>query len=142
MKYSYKLSDAIHILAYVDIVPAATISSTEIAASIEANASVVRRLMANLKTAGLLESHAGAARPRLARPASEITLLDVFRAVEINHELLHVDPRTNMSCPVGANIQQTLDAAYARVQQAAEAELAQLTVQDIIDGIQARRSVG
>lgn len=140
MKYSYKLSDAIHILAYVDIMPdGSEISSNDIALSIEANASVVRKLMANLKKAGLLESQVGAAKPKLARPASEITLLDVFKAVEINHELLHVDPRTNMDCPVGANIQQTLNGAYERVQKAAEAEMASLTVQDIIDGINERR---
>jgi len=77
MKYSYKVSDAIHILAYVSIVPAGNLSSNTIAESIESNASVVRRLMSNLKNAGLLASTVGAAKPRLAKPASEITLLDV-----------------------------------------------------------------
>lgn len=140
MKYSYKLSDAIHILAYVDIMPDGNdISSNDIALSIEANASVVRKLMANLKKAGLLESQVGAAKPKLARPASEITLLDVFKAVEINHELLHVDPRTNMDCPVGANIQQTLNDAYERVQKAAEEEMSKLTIQDMVDNINERR---
>ncbi len=136
IKYSYKLSDAIHILAYIDIISDERISSNDIAQSIEANASVVRKLMANLKNAGLLESHVGAAKPKLARSADMITLLDVFRAVETNHDLLHVDPKTNMDCPVGANIQETLDAAYRRVQQAAEDEMSKLTVQDIIDNIE------
>lgn len=136
MKYSYKLSDAIHILAYVDIIPDDNISSNDIAESIEANASVVRKLMANLKKAGLLESRVGAANPKLAKPANEITLLDVFRAVETNHDLLHVDPRTNMDCPVGANIQQTLNEAYKKIQKAAEDEMSNLTIQDMIDNIQ------
>lgn len=136
MKYSYKLSDAIHILVYIDIIPDENISSTDIAESIEANASVVRKLMANLKKAGLLDSQVGAAHPKLAKPADTITLLDVFKAVETNHELLHVDPRTNMDCPVGANIQQTLNSAYERVQKAAENEMSNLTIQDMIDSIQ------
>ncbi|MFC6323836.1 Rrf2 family transcriptional regulator [Companilactobacillus baiquanensis] len=136
MKYSYKLSDAIHILVYIDIIPDENISSTDIAESIEANASVVRKLMANLKKAGLLDSQVGAAHPKLAKPADTITLLDVFKAVETNHELLHVDPRTNMDCPVGANIQQTLNSAYERVQKAAENEMSNLTIQDMIDNIQ------
>lgn len=136
MKYSYKLSDAIHILAYVDIIPDDNISSNDIAESIEANASVVRKLMANLKKAGLLESRVGAANPKLAKPANEITLLDVFKAVETNHDLLHVDPRTNMDCPVGANIQQTLNEAYKKIQKAAEDEMSNLTIQDMIDNIQ------
>lgn len=136
MKYSYKLSDAIHILTYIDIIPDESISSNDIAESIEANPSVVRKLMANLKKAGLLESQVGAAHPKLAKPADTITLLDVFKAVETNHDLLHVDPRTNMNCPVGANIQQTLNDAYKRIQKAAEDEMSNLTIQDMIDSIQ------
>lgn len=139
MKYSYKLSDAIHTLAYIEITPEdGDVSSNGIANSIEANPSVIRQLMSNMNKAGLLESQAGAAKPRLARSASEITLLDVFKAVEINHNLLHVDPNTNIDCPVGANIQQTLDAAYERVQNAAEAEMSKLTIQDIVDNINKR----
>ncbi|BDZ31839.1 Rrf2 family transcriptional regulator [Lactiplantibacillus brownii] len=139
MKYSYKVSDAIHILAYVSIVPAGNLSSNTIAESIESNASVVRRLMSNLKNAGLLASTVGAAKPRLAKPASEITLLDVFKAVETNHDILHVDPHTNMDCPIGANIQKTLNDAYDRIQSATEKEMQKITVQEIIDGIQKRR---
>lgn len=138
MKYSYKLSDAIHILVYIHIVPAGYLDSNTIAASVEANPSVVRRLMATMKKAGLIESRAGAAEPRLARPADAITVLDVFRAVEPNNALLHVDPRTNMDCPVGSHIQQTLNGAYDRIQRAAETEMAQLTVADMIKDIQLR----
>ena len=56
MKHSYKLSDAIHILTYVDIYKNYDLSSARIAASIEANASVVRNLMSKLKKAGLLNN--------------------------------------------------------------------------------------
>ncbi|WP_341779167.1 Rrf2 family transcriptional regulator [Levilactobacillus sp. HBUAS70063] len=137
MKYSYKLSDAIHILVYIYIAPG-NLDSTTIASSVASNPSVVRRLMAALKKAGLIASRAGAAEPRLARPANEISLRDVFRAVEPNSELLHVDPRTNLDCPVGAHIQQTLDGAYSRIQRAAENEMRQLTIQDMVEDIQLR----
>lgn len=138
MKYSYKLSDAIHILVYIHIIPKGLLDSNTIAASVEANPSVVRRLMATLKKADLITSRAGTAEPRLARGPETITLLDVFRAVEPNQALLHVDPRTNMDCPVGAHIQQTLDSAYTRIQQVAEAEMQRLTVADMIRDIQVR----
>ena len=62
MKHSYKLSDAIHILTYVDIYKNDDLSSARIAASIEANASVVRNLMSKLKKAGLLNNQPGVAR--------------------------------------------------------------------------------
>ncbi|MCF6160281.1 MAG: Rrf2 family transcriptional regulator [Furfurilactobacillus sp.] len=139
MKYSYRLSDGVHILAYISIAPTASLSSTSIAASIEANPSVVRKLMVDLKNAGLLTTKNGSAEPRLARSADDITLLDVYRAVEASQNILHVDPRTNMQCPVGANIQETLNGVYDRVQQAAEQEMQAITLTEIIDGIQERR---
>ena len=121
MKYSHKLSDAVHTLAYLAIFAGEDRSSTQIAASIEANASVVRKLMADLKPA-------------------EINLKQVYYAVEMNHDLLHVDPKTNPACLVGANIQETLNEAYDQVQAAAEAEMEQITLQMIIDGILARHA--
>lgn len=138
MKFSHKLSDAIHILTYLAIFQSGDRSSKAIAASIEANPSVVRLLMADLKRAGLIESHPGAADPVLTKAPATIDLLTVFRAVSMNHTLLHIDPKTNPACLVGANIQGTLDELYGRVQAAAEAELAHLTLQDVIDGIHQR----
>ncbi|KRM03188.1 hypothetical protein FC60_GL001272 [Limosilactobacillus gastricus DSM 16045] len=49
MKFSYKFSDAIHLLAYLDIYQNGDLSSRRIADSIEANPSVVRNLMRDLK---------------------------------------------------------------------------------------------
>ena len=54
MKYSHKLSDAVHILAFVSIYADGDLSSGAIAASIEANQSMVRQMMAKLVKAGLL----------------------------------------------------------------------------------------
>ncbi len=137
MKYSHKLSDAVHILAFVEIFPT-TASSAEIAASIEANPSLVRRLMALLSKAALLSTHPGVGGAKLAKPADQITLLDVYRAIDDNQQLLHVDPKTNLACPVGANIQATLDGVYAQVQQAAEAEMATITLATIIQELRQR----
>ena len=49
MRYSYKLSDALHIMTYIDLYPDGDLSSAAIANSIEANPSVVRGTMARLK---------------------------------------------------------------------------------------------
>ncbi|MCI1895100.1 Rrf2 family transcriptional regulator [Lacticaseibacillus suilingensis] len=140
MKYSHKLSDGVHILAYVDIYQDADLSSGAIAASIEANPSLVRRLMAQLVKAGLLTSQPGAAAPALARPAAEISLLDVYQALEGNKELLHIDEKTNPQCIVGGNIQASLNVAYAQVQQAAEAQMAAISLQGIISDILQREA--
>ncbi|MGX6427690.1 Rrf2 family transcriptional regulator [Levilactobacillus yonginensis] len=138
MRYSHKLSDAIHILAYVAIYQDGDLSSATIAASVESNPALVRRLMGALRRAGLLTTQQGSATPKLTRDATAITLLDVYRAVEEDGNLLHVDDKTNPKCVVGANIQDTLREAYDEVQRVAEAQLKRQTLAQIIAGILTR----
>ncbi|MBL1055712.1 Rrf2 family transcriptional regulator [Lactobacillus agilis] len=137
MKFSYKLSDAIHILAYLEIFKDGDRSSRQIAASIEANPSVVRSLMSNLRTAGLIVTRQGAAGASLAKSPAEINLYDVYQAIDMQR-LLHIDPKTNPNCPVGANIQTVLDQVYTAAEQAAFAKLKDTSLADVIAAITAR----
>lgn len=140
MKYSHKLSDAVHVLTYIDIFQDdGDLSSNSIALSIESNPSLVRRLMSALVKAGLLVTQPGIAAPSLSKPTAEISLLEVYNAVEDDHSLLHVDEKTNPNCPVGANIQGALNDAYAKVQAQAEQSMAEITLDQIVDDIQVRR---
>lgn len=135
MKFSSKLSDGVHILAYVDIYRNGDLSSAAIAGSIESNPSLVRRMMSRLKRAGLLTSQPGVVAPKLGRPADEITLLDVYRAIEDNQNLVHIDEKTNPKCIVGGNIQDTLTGIYQQIQNDAEESMSKVTLQYIIDDI-------
>ena len=65
MKSSHKLSDAVHILAYIELLPNDDLSSAAIARSVESNPSLIRRLMSQLTQAGLLTTQAGKATPKL-----------------------------------------------------------------------------
>ncbi|KRM72240.1 Rrf2 family transcriptional regulator [Lacticaseibacillus brantae] len=140
MKYSHKLSDAVHVLAYVDIYADSDLSSAAIAASVESNPSLIRRLMSMLVQAGLLETQPGKVAPKLAKPAADISLLDVYRALDEQGPLLHVDEKTNPACIVGGNIQETLNAAYQQVQNAAEVQMQAISLQSIIDDILVREA--
>ena len=51
--------------------------------------------MLKLKKAELMTSVAGHARPSLSKPADQITLLDIYKAVEGDKPLLHLDTHTN-----------------------------------------------
>ena len=133
MKYSTRLSDAIHALVLIQQNSDPTLSSTNMATSIQTNPSYVRQLMASMKAAGIIQSIRGQAVPTLNRPPEQITLLDVYRAVEKDKPLLHLDTHTNPECGVGINIQLALSDYYARVQEKAEQEMAQITLQNIID---------
>jgi len=138
VRYSHRLSDAVHILAYIDIYHDSDLSSTAIAASVESNPALVRRLMVALRRAGLLATQQGTAAPRLARQPAKISLLDVYQAVEEEGNLLHVDDKTNPKCVVGGNIQETLRVAYDEVQRAAETQMAQITLASLVDDIWTR----
>lgn len=138
MRYSHRLSDAVHILAYVEIYRDGDLSSQAIAASVESNPALVRRLMGALRQAGLLATQRGSAQPHLLRDPTTMSLLDIYRAVEPDGDLLHVDDRTNPQCIVGGNIQETLRGAYQQVQRAAENQMAQITLAELISEIQVR----
>jgi len=140
MKYSHKLSDAVHVLAYIDIYADGDLSSAAIADSVESNPSLIRRLMSLLAQAGLLETQPGKVAPKLAKPAADISLLDVYRALDDQGPLLHVDEKTNPACIVGGNIQDTLNAAYQEVQAAAEAQMQAISLQSMIDDILVREA--
>ena len=136
MKISTRFSDSIHILAFINIyhgkVP---LTSNNIASIIGTSPVVVRRLMSQLRKAGLLNTVHGAAEPSLAKDPTAISLYDVFLAVEDDSHLFTIDHKTNPECIVGGNIQETLTEAYHQAEVAAEAKLARTSLQDIIDTI-------
>ena len=66
MKYSLQFSDAIHILAYIEIFQDSNLLSSEmIAKSIETSAANVRKIMSKLKKSGLIITQNGKAAPSL-----------------------------------------------------------------------------
>lgn len=140
MKYSHKLSDAIHILAYLEIYKDGDLSSKAIANSVEANPSVVRSIMSDLRKAGLISSRQGVAGAALAKPTDQINLLEVYQAINTDHHLLHIDTKTNPQCIVGGNIQETLNQFYQQIQDKAADEMKEITLQNVIDDIMARHS--
>ena len=133
MKYSTRLSDAVHILAFIALYPDCDLTSNKLAESIQTNPAYVRQLMSALRKGGLLVSVKGHPRPALAREPEKITLLDAYRAVEGNKPLLHQDIHTNPACGVGVNIQLVLRDCYDLVQARAEEAMRSITLQEVLD---------
>ena len=123
MKYSTKLSDTVHVMVLIAINQEKSLSSASIAESVHTNPGFVRQLMLKLKKAGLMTSVAGHARPSLSKPADQITLLDIYKAVEGEKPLLHLDTHTNPDCGVGINIQLSLQEFYNEIQKNAEEKM-------------------
>lgn len=133
MKYSTKLSNTIHILIFIHLSYDSSLSSTKIAESIKTNPAYVRQLMAKLKAHGIISNTQGHANASLTRPPHKITMLDVYRAVEGNKPLLHLDTDTNPECGVGINIQLSIADFYNDIQTMVEEKMNKITLQDIID---------
>lgn len=137
MRISTRFSDSIHILAFIYIYKGKLpLTSENIAGSVETSPVVVRRLMSALRKAGLIKTVHGSADPHLARPAEQISLYDVYLAVEgTDKHLFTVDEKTAPECIVGGNIQSTLAGYYHEAEVAAEAKLVSIKLKDIIDTI-------
>lgn len=140
MKYSTKVSDAVHILAFIQLNPNGSLSSSSIAESLHTNPGCVRQLMSLLRKACLLTSIKGHPRPSLARTPSSITLLDIYKAVEGEKPLLHLDTHTNPECGVGVHIQLSLQDYFDQVQKTAEEEMRHITLEDILNRYQEKIS--
>ncbi|BBD88715.1 MULTISPECIES: Rrf2 family transcriptional regulator [Staphylococcus] len=137
MKISSRFTVAVHILSLVHIERNQTLTSAYIAGSVNTNSVVIRRLISKLKQAGFLETHQGSGGIQLLKPLTDITLLDVYRAVEVveEGELFQMHEDTNINCVVGANIQSVLEIVLLRAQDAMETVLANVTMDDIVSGI-------
>ena len=134
MKISSRFTVAVHILSLVTIENSALCTSEWIAGSVNTNPVVIRRVMGKLKNAGLIQVRRGTGGASLHKPLNEITLLDVYRAVEVvdEGELFQFHEKPNPNCPVGANIQAVLELILNRAQEAMEKILDEVTMEELV----------
>lgn len=134
MQITSRLTVALHVFACMDVFgEEAKLTSEFLASSVNVNPVVIRRLLQQLKAAGLVEVTRGSGGCKPAKPLDKITMLDVYRAVECvdGDSLFHFHENPNPQCPVGRNIHAVLDGKLARVQSAMEAEMQRITLAEI-----------
>lgn len=134
MQISSRFTLAIHIIICIDTFKNEyKVTSEFLASSTNVNPVIVRKILSQLKLAGLVEVARGSGGASISKPLSEITFLDIYKAVECveNGELFHFHENPNEKCPVGRNIHLILDDKLAQVQNAMEKELASITLEDI-----------
>lgn len=138
MQISSRFTLAVHICACIETFKDEyKVTSEFLAASTNVNPVVVRKLLSQLKNAGLVNVVRGTGGASVAKPLDEITFLDLYRAVEcVDGELFHFHDNPNEKCPVGRNIHNVLDDKLERVQRAMENELASITLADVNEDVQ------
>ena len=124
---------SIHMFACIDTFTDRKMTSDFMAASIGTNPVIVRKLLQQLKAAGLIEVSRGTGGVTVTKPLDEITFLDVYKAVECtpDEQLFHFHENPNQKCPVGKNIHHVLDDRLNQVQKAMEDKLATMTLADV-----------
>ncbi|MCJ8014692.1 Rrf2 family transcriptional regulator [Paenibacillus sp. KQZ6P-2] len=138
MSISSRFSVAIHILCLLAInEEKATNTSEYLAGSVNTNPVVIRKVMSMLKGAGLVHVRAGVAGAELAKTLAEITLLDVYKAVNVvaENDLFSSHEHPNPECIVGRNIQQSLTKQFSAAQKAMEHSLEIVTLADVVQDI-------
>ena len=127
----------IHVLAILArATDRAPVCSAYIADSVNTNPVVIRRLMAGMEQHGLVRSVAGRNGGFvLAKPSGEITLQEIYQALE-GPELFRMHGREpSKSCPVGASIVRAIGKPLRVAEQALGAALSRTTLQDVVSDI-------
>ena len=134
MRVSKKFPIAVHaLLIMAQFGGTDKTTSAHIAQSTGANAVVIRNIFGELKNSGLIEATAGKkGGARLAKKAADISLWDVYRAVETDSvdEIFKFHEGSNR-CPVGKNIYQLMHPHMNDALRAMREELAQVSLETL-----------
>ncbi len=129
----------VHLLTALAANPGKVVRSEDVADSANTNPVVVRCLFSLMTAAGLIRARLGPGGGfELARPASDMTLRDVFAALESSELFTEHRSPPKASCPIGAYILPVLREATAPAVEALEEELSRTTIADIAGAVLAR----
>lgn len=110
MRVSTQFPIAVHALMMVAYFPQMRITSDIVAQSAGCNAVIIRNIFSKLKNANLISVRAGKGGTSLSKPAKEISLWDVYTAVESDatDELFKFHANASGTCPVGSHLRNLL----------------------------------
>ena len=133
MKIASRFTVAVHTLLVIHTFGREQKTTSDfIAASVQVNPVIIRRTLLSLKAAGMIEVKAGSGGETIVRDLKDITLYDVYRAVDsVEGDIFHFHENPNPACPVGKNIHAVLDTHLADAQAAMENELKKVTLFDL-----------
>lgn len=138
MKISSRFTIAVHTLIAIEKFKKEYKTTSEfLANSVGVNPVIIRGILGQLKKAGLIDVQAGAGGASLIKSPKEITLKDVFYAVESldNNILFGFHENPNPNCPVGSKIHLLLDDKLINIQKQMDKELSKTTLAELLKGV-------
>jgi Rrf2 family protein len=136
MSANSRLTIAAHALAWIGLYQRQgheIATSEQIGSSANTNPVVIRRLLGDLRRAGLVESRRGVgAGWSLTRELESITLLDVYEAVETGPLFALHRSTPDQECMVGYGIQPAMQGIYEGIEETLRRELTGVTLEDVL----------
>lgn len=139
MQISSRFTVALHIFTCVETFKDEyKVTSDFLASSINTNPVIIRKILSQLKNAGLINVARGTGGITLTRELQEISFYDVYQAIEPleGGDLFRFHEAPNPDCPVGRNIHALLDGKLKAIQTAMEDEMRRYTIADLNAGMQ------
>ena len=135
MKISVRFTAAVHTLLCIALFEKTErVTSDFISRSTGVNAVIIRKILLQLQKAGMVETASGVGGSHLVKPAENITLCDVYHAInegEDEREVFNFHPNPNPACPIGSAIHRVLDAPLSDAVAALENSLSQTTLANL-----------
>ena len=133
MVASSKLAVALHVLTALAYNDGTLVTSERLAESVNTNPVVIRRILSELSQAGIVEARRGkSGGATLARPASSIRLVDVYRAVDGTVPFCLPARQGNPQCPVATCMPGIVNEVIHEIDHAIEERLGKYTVADLV----------
>ncbi|MGH9820005.1 MAG: Rrf2 family transcriptional regulator [Pyrinomonadaceae bacterium] len=140
MAANSQFSMAVHVLTMLANARDENVKSECLAASVNTNAVVIRRLLGQLNQAKLVISQTGSTGgTRLSRRPSEINLSEIYKAVCCGEVFALHAKSPNQDCPVGKNIAAVLCHLQKEIDRTVGEKLSQYSLQDVIAKIEQGR---
>ncbi len=136
MQITSKFTTAVHILTCIDVFgEQMRVTSEFLSGSTGVNAVIIRNVLAQLRNAGIVSTRQGSGGAHLAKTLDEITLYDIYQAVDCVDEegIFHFHENPNAECPVGRNIHKVMDGRLSKAQKAFENELKATALSEIVE---------
>jgi DNA-binding IscR family transcriptional regulator len=134
MRVSLQFPIAVNALLLLSLGNNSRVTSERIAESSGCNAVIVRNIYKKLRDAGLISTSSGKGATTLTRDLEDISLWDIYAAVETaqTDEIFKIPPNVSDTCPVGSQLRRLLinhldDSITALREEMSKVSLAMLT---------------
>jgi Rrf2 family protein len=136
MANNTQFSIAVHIMAGLACACDRDLTSADVARSVNTSPSFIRRVLAKLSRAGLVRTATGKAGACwLGREAKQISLLDIYKAVDAPKAFAIHAYAEQKQCPVSCHIKLALERALGKTQKAMEASLAGISLAQVVSDV-------